>query len=135
MSDEVYTEQPATVAVRLVDVQVHEPGFRTKGFTVATTMLDHKRYTAAWIGSVYRSRWLVELDIRSIKCSLGMNVIRAKTPEMVRTEFWSCLLAYNLIRANRKYLCHDPSLPSKDKEQRQCKSVTGEDLQAGSERC
>jgi hypothetical protein len=99
MSDEVYAEQPATVAVRLVDVQVHEPGFRTKGFTVATTMLDHKFYTAAWIGAIYRSRWLVELDIRSIKCSLGMDVIRAKTPEMVRTEVWSCLLAYNLIRA------------------------------------
>ena len=48
--------------------------------------------------------WLVELDIRSIKCSLGMDVIRGKTPEMVRTEFWSCLLAYNLIRA--KNWCH-----------------------------
>jgi len=47
---------------------------------------------------VYQSRWLVELDIRSIKCSLGMDVLRAKTPPMVRTELWSCLLAYNLIR-------------------------------------
>jgi putative transposase len=105
MSEEVYAEQPATVEVRLVDVQVHEPGFRTKGFTVATTMLDHKLNTAAWIGSVYRSRWLVELDIRSIKCSLGMDVLRVKTPEMVRTEFWSCLLAYNLIRAKMLQSC------------------------------
>jgi len=52
----------------------------------------------AWIASVYRSRWLVELDIRSIKCSLDMDIVRAKTPEMVRVEIWSCLLAYNLIR-------------------------------------
>ena len=51
-----------------------------------------------WIASVYRSRWLVELDIRSIKCSLDMDVVRAKTPTMVKTEIWSCLLAYNLIR-------------------------------------
>jgi len=49
--------------------------------------------------------WLVELDIRSIKCSLGMDVIRGKTPEMVRTEFWSCLLAYNLIRAKMLQSC------------------------------
>ena len=105
MSEEVYAEQPATVEVRLVDVQVNEPGFRTKGFTVATTMLDHKLSTAAWIGSVYRSRWLVELDIRSIKCSLGIDVLRAKTPEMVRTELWSCLLAYNLIRAKMLQSC------------------------------
>lgn len=40
----------------------------------------------------------MELDIRSIKCSLGMDILRAKTPEMVHTELWSCLLAYNLIR-------------------------------------
>lgn len=100
-----FTEQPATVEIRLVDVQMHEPGVRTKGFTAATTMLDHKLYLAAWIGSDYRSRWLVELYIRSIKCSLGMEVLRAKTPEMLRTEFWSCLLAYNLIRAKILQSC------------------------------
>ncbi len=99
MSQEVYAEQPASVEIRLVDAQVIEPGFRTQGFTVATTMLDHRQFTRVWISSVYRSRWLVELDIRSIKCSLGMDVIRAKTPAMVRTEIWSCWLAYNLIRA------------------------------------
>ena len=38
------------------------------------------------IASVYRSRWLVELDIRAIKCSLDMDIIRAKTPAMVKTE-------------------------------------------------
>lgn len=47
---------------------------------------------------MYQSRWLIELDIRSIKCTLGMDVSRAKTPAMVLTELWSCLLAYNLIR-------------------------------------
>ena len=105
MSAEIYAEQPAQVEIRLVDIQVKECGFRTKAFTVATTMLNHKFHTAAWIGSVYRSRWLVELDIRSIKCSLGMDVLRAKTPEMVRTELWSCLLAYNLIRAKMLQSC------------------------------
>lgn len=55
-------------------------------------------YTRDWITHVYRSRWLVELDIRSIKCSLGIDIVRAKTPAMVRTEIWSCFLAYNLIR-------------------------------------
>ena len=42
--------------------------------------------------------WLVELDIRSIKTTLGMDVLRCKSPEMVRKEMWTCLLAYNLIR-------------------------------------
>jgi hypothetical protein len=100
MTAEEYAAQPPTIEMRLVDVQVTEAGFRPEAFTVATTIMDRQVFSAAWIGSVYQSRWLVELDIRSIKCSLGMDCLRAKTPDMVRTELWSCLLAYNLIRLN-----------------------------------
>jgi putative transposase len=98
MSEEEYQQQPDTIAIRLVDVQVPQKGFRPAEFTVATTMLDRKVDSGDWIASVYRSRWLVELDIRSIKCSLGMDILRGKSPGMLRTELWSCLLAYNLIR-------------------------------------
>jgi hypothetical protein len=98
MGKEDYQQQPETIEIRLVDIQVPQQGFRPDVFTVATTMIDHKIRTGNWIASVYRSRWLVELDIRAIKCSLGMDILRAKSPEMVRTELWSCLLAYNLIR-------------------------------------
>lgn len=98
MSPEEYAKQPLNVEIRLVDVQVETAGFRTKSFTVATTMLDHVTWPGRWIASVYQGRWLVELDIRTAKCSLGMDFLRAKTPDMVRTEFWSCLLAMNLVR-------------------------------------
>lgn len=98
MSEEDYARQPATISIRLVDVRVGEKGFRPTTFTVATTMIDDKEAPGDWIRKVYRSRWLVELDIRAVKCSLHMDVLRARTPAMVRTELWSCLLAYNLIR-------------------------------------
>jgi hypothetical protein len=98
MSEEEYATMPKQIEVRLVDIKIDQPGFRSTGYTVATTIIEHNVYTRDWIASVYRSRWLVELDIRSIKCSLGMEILRAKTPEMVRAELWSCLLAYNLIR-------------------------------------
>ena len=98
MSKEEYEAMPDQVEVRLVDVVIEQPGFRSKKFTVATTIMDRTVYSRKWIASVYRSRWLVELDIRAIKCSLGMDIVRAKTPAMVKTEIWSCLLAYNLIR-------------------------------------
>jgi hypothetical protein len=105
MSEEEYDDQPLTITIRLVDVKVKQRGFRPNHFTVATTVTDRKVFTAEWIGSVYQSRWLVELDIRAIKCSLGMDILRAKTPEMVRTELWSCLLAYNLIRVKMLQSC------------------------------
>ena len=79
-------------------MKINQPGFRVESFVVVTTLTDAKEYTQDDISELYRQRWLVELDIRAIKCSLGMDVLRCKTPGMVRKEIWTCLLAYNLIR-------------------------------------
>lgn len=98
MTRQEFWRQPLTLTLRLVDVQISQPGYRAKTFTIATTITDRKACPARWIAALYQSRWLVELDIRSIKCSLGMDILRAKSPGMVLTELWSCLLAYNLIR-------------------------------------
>lgn len=98
MSEQEYDRLPETIVVRLVDVIVDKPGFRSERFTVATTILDRSNFPSQWIASIYRSRWLVELDIRGMKVTLNMDILRAKSPEMVLTELWSCLLAYNLIR-------------------------------------
>jgi len=105
MSEEEYIACPEQIKIRLVDINIEQAGFRSKKYTIATTILDEKAYSRDWITSVYRSRWLVELDIRAIKCSLDMDIIRAKTPAMVKTEIWSCLLAYNLIRLKMLQSC------------------------------
>jgi len=105
MSVEEYEQQPETISIRLVDVNVKQKGFRPDKFTVATTLIDNAEVAGDWIRSVYESRWLVELDIRAVKCSLNMDILRAKTPDMVRTELWSCLLAYNLIRLKMLQSC------------------------------
>jgi len=98
MDEATYAKMPASIDVRLVESVNEQPGQRTQKLTIATTLLDHKLYDAKWLAGIYRGRWRVELDIRSIKCTLGMDILRAKSPEMVRTELWSCLLLYNLIR-------------------------------------
>jgi hypothetical protein len=98
MDQAMYDQIPATLTLRMVEVKVHEPGFRTESFFVVTTLLDPQAYPQQEIADLYRKRWLVELDIRAIKVSLGMDVLRCKTPAMVRKEVWTCLLAYNLIR-------------------------------------
>ena len=79
-------------------MHVDQPGFRTESLVVVTTLCDVEEYAAKEIAELYRSRWLVELDIRTIKITLDMDVLRCKTPEMVRREVWTHLLAYNLIR-------------------------------------
>lgn len=98
MDQETYDQMPETLTLRQIEVNVEEPGFRVESLVVVTTLTDAKTYSSVDIGELYHQRWLVELDIRAIKCTLGMDVLRCKTPEMVRKEIWTCLLAYNSIR-------------------------------------
>jgi len=79
-------------------VNVAEPGFRVDSLVIVTTLTDAEQYFRDDLAELYHRRWLAELDIRAIKCNLGMDVLRCKTPEMVRKEIWTCLLAYNAIR-------------------------------------
>jgi putative transposase len=98
MDHAIYEQIPKTMKLRLIEIQVHEPGFRVESLTIVTTLTDPRQYPREDIADLYRRRWLVELDIRAIKKTLGMDVLRCKSPAMVRTEMWVCLLAYNLIR-------------------------------------
>ncbi|MGB6041610.1 MAG: IS4 family transposase [Pirellulales bacterium] len=98
MDQETYDRMPASLTLRQVEVNVTEPGFRVESLVIVTTLSDVETYSRDDIAELYHRRWLVELDIRAIKCTLGMDVLRCKSPEMVRKEIWTCLLAYNLIR-------------------------------------
>ena len=89
---------PSTLSLRELRFDVSIPGRRTEAITVVTTLTDPKAYPKQDIAALYGERWNVELDIRSIKQTLGLDHVRCKTPEMVRRELWVTLLAYNLIR-------------------------------------
>lgn len=98
MDAETYERMPKSIELREVLVQVDQPGFRAESFVVVTTLCDVEEYPTEEIAELYRGRWLAELDIRTIKITLDMDVLRCKTPEMVRREVWTHLLAYNMIR-------------------------------------
>ena len=95
---ETYKTLPDYIEVRETRVRVKQKGFRTKEIIVVTTLLDPDEATPEDLASLYRSRWNQELDIRDIKVTLQMDVLRCKTPELVRKEIWTHVLAYNLIR-------------------------------------
>lgn len=89
MSEEAYAQAPETVTVR--ELRAHNK-------TLVTTLLCPKRNPKAALSALYKSRWNVELDLRAIKTTLGMETLRCKTPAMADKEIWGYLLAYNLIR-------------------------------------
>jgi len=93
-----YRALPDSIVVREVRFRVEQPGFRTRSIVVVTTLLDPEETTVEELALLYRQRWNNELDLRSIKTTLQMDMLRCKTPELVRKEIWTHVLAYNLIR-------------------------------------
>lgn len=84
--------------VRETRVQVEQPGFRSTAIIIATTLLDAEEITKDDLAELYRARWNAELDLRSLKQTMQMDILRCRTPELVRKEIWTHILAYNLIR-------------------------------------
>ena len=98
MTQELYDTIPETLEVREIRFNVVIPGRRTLTLDIITTLTDADEYTKQDIADLYGFRWNSELDIRSIKSNLNLEHVRCKSPEMVRRELWTTLLAYNLIR-------------------------------------
>ena len=98
MDKQTYQAMPETLQVRELRFSVQQKGYRVRQVIVATTLLDARRYSKDDLAQLYHHRWRVELDIRDIKQTLKMDVLRGKTPEMLRREIWAHLLAYNLVR-------------------------------------
>ncbi len=96
---EQWAQLPAELDVRLVEIVVAVPGFRTQKLVLVTTLLDAQTYSAEALGQLCFRRWAVELYFRDIKTTLGLDVLRCLTPEMVRKEIAMHTIAHNLIRA------------------------------------
>ena len=98
MDEATYATMPQTLTLRMIRFNIVEPGRRTKSIIIVTTLTDPQEYSAEDVAELYGFRWNVELDIRHIKQTLNLDPLRCQTPAMVRNEFWTTLLAYNLIR-------------------------------------
>ena len=89
MSQADYEQAPESMTVREL---------RAGGKTLVTTLLCPKQTDKATVKALFQSRWHVELDLRNIKTTLGMERLSCLTPAMAIKEIWVYLLAYNLIR-------------------------------------
>jgi hypothetical protein len=97
MTGKQYRRYPKSLLMRQVAVDARGKNNRAEQFHVVTTILDAS-IDGGQIGDLFERRWDGEVDIRSIKSTMQMDILRCKTPEMVRKEIWAHLLAYNLLR-------------------------------------
>ncbi len=98
LSEIEFSALPTTLIVREINYYVVIPGFRTNNVSLITSLLDTETYPTVEIVKLYNSRWDVEVNLKHLKTTLGMEVLRGKTPEIVRKEIYAFLLAYNLLR-------------------------------------
>lgn len=90
---------PESLTLRIVCFHIDEPGFRTKNISLVTTLLDEVAYPDAVLADLFRRRWQVEICFRDIKNTLGLDVLRTLSPEMIEKEILLQAIAYNLVRA------------------------------------
>jgi hypothetical protein len=97
MTGEQYRRYPKELLVRQVTVDARDRDNRAEVFRVVTTIFDAS-IGGGQIGELYEQRWSGEVDIRSLKSTMQMDVLRCKAPETIHKEIWVHVLAYNLLR-------------------------------------
>jgi hypothetical protein len=89
MTEEEYESSPKMLTIREVKIGKK---------CLITTFCCPKEVSKKDLKYLYKDRWHVELDLRNIKTTMGMDVLSCKTPIMIEKEIWVYFLAYNLIR-------------------------------------
>jgi hypothetical protein len=93
-----YAALPDALQVRELRYMIAVPGRRTRIITIATTLLDPQRYPAAAVTALYGQRWQIETNLRHLKQTLRMDVLRCQTVAGVHKELMMYALVYNLVR-------------------------------------
>ena len=98
MPEAEYAQLPASLVVREVRFRVREPGRRVRAITLVTTLLNPRRYSARALARLFGRRWQVETNLRHLKQTLGMDVLRCATVPGVVKEMLTFVVVYNLVR-------------------------------------
>ncbi|MDF1816570.1 MAG: IS4 family transposase [Verrucomicrobiales bacterium] len=98
LTKEQWAALPATVDMRLIRTKGPDRDGKQRTLYIVTTLLDHIEYPAEEITSLYAHRWEIELRFRDIKTTMGMEMLRTKTPEMIKREILMHMIAYNVVR-------------------------------------
>jgi hypothetical protein len=96
------------VVVRVIDYRLEGVAGAEPIYRLATTVLDPEKAPAAELASLYHERWEIETALDELKTHLrgARLVLRSKTPDLVRQEFYGLLLAHFAIRG----LMHEAAL-------------------------
>lgn len=98
MSAEDFKALPASLVVRELRYRIERAGYRTREITLVTTLLDPERYPVEELAQLYADRWQIETNLRHLKQTLSMDVLRCKSVDGIHKELRMFALVYNLVR-------------------------------------
>jgi len=98
LSVQEWARLPRQITVRIIRFTATLRGFHHRRLTLVTTLLDPHGYPAAELAALYARRWRLELCLRDLKTTLGMEALRGKSPDLAEKELLAGLVAHNLIR-------------------------------------
>jgi Transposase DDE domain len=99
ITQEDYAALPQALIVRELRYQVPCGHCRTREVTLVTTLLDAELYPAKDLAELYGQRWQIETNLRHLKQTMRMDVLRCETLNGVLKELTVFALVYNLVRA------------------------------------
>jgi len=102
---------PNTLTLRAVKGACYHKGYRVRQVRVITTLLDAQAYPAAEILAAYLRRWRLEMCLDDLKTTLRMESLRSRSPAMARKEFYTRLIAHNLIRCTMAQAAREQGVP------------------------
>jgi hypothetical protein len=133
ISAEDYALIPQSIFVRELRYRVRQRGFRVKEVLLVTTLVDAEKYSAEELASVYRQRWEIETNLRHLKQTLGMHILRTKTVDGIQKELAMYAIVYNLIRIVMLRSAQSQNLPVTrisfiDTQRQLCQAMAGAPL-------
>lgn len=106
LSDVEWEQLPATLEMRLISFWYEDRDGATRKMVLATTLLDNKTYDWIELGELYATRWDIELRLRDVKTTLGMEELNVKSPAMAEKSLAMALLGFNLVKATCRRSVH-----------------------------
>jgi hypothetical protein len=102
---------PREISVRVLQLRVHQSGFRVREITLVTTLLDPQLYPAQELLEAYLRRWRLEMCLDDLKTTLGLEHLKCLTPAMVEKELLIGLISHNLLRCVMAQAAQQHSVP------------------------
>ena len=107
----IWLALPQEITLRIVRGSCSVKGFRVRRVTLVTTLLDPQRYPAREILQAYLRRWRLEMCLDDLKTTLGLEMLRGRSPEMLQKEVYTHLTAHNLLRCTMAQAARAHAVP------------------------